>query len=142
MSLLSVRTLKSTCPLLLLLAFLSDIHCAHLKSSLLDTEVLLLNLTKYLNSLDAEAILYHRLLNSFTDHIFFYYCNCLSLNNCIAYLEFLNHLCLQEVSFPSTLVITNVKMAESGLSFFLFFFLIFILFLIYFSLFLFLELWG
>ena len=121
MSLLSVRSLKSTCPLLLLLAFLSDIHCAHLKSSLLYTEVLLLNLTKCLNSLDAETILYYRLLDSFTDHIFFYYCNCSSLNNCIAYLEFLNHLCLQGVSFPSTLiVVTNVKMAESRLSFFLF----------------------
>jgi len=139
MSLLSVRSLKSTCSLLLLLAFLSDIHCAHLKSSLLDTEVLLLNLTKCLNSLDAEAILYHRLLDSFTDHIFFYYCNCSSLNNCIAYLEFLNHLCLQGVSFPFTLiVVTNVKMAESRLSFFLFSFS----FLFYFSLFLFLELWG
>ena len=121
MSLLSVRSLKSTCPLLLLLAFLSDIHCAHLKSSLLDTELLLLNLTKCLDSLDAETILYHRLLDSFTDHIFFYYCNCSSLNNCIAYLEFLNHLCLQGVTFPYTLiVITNIKMAESRLSFFLF----------------------
>ena len=121
MSLLSVRSLKSTCPLLLLLAFLSDIHCAHLKSSLLDTELLLLNLTKCLDSLDAETILYHRLLDSFTDHIFFYYCNCSSLNNCIAYLEFLNHLCLQGVTFPYTLiVVTNIKMAESRLSFFLF----------------------
>ena len=110
MSLLSVRSSKGTCSLLLLLALLSDIHCAHLKSSLLNTEVSLLNLTKCFNSLDAEAILYYRLIDSFPNHISFYYCNCSSLNNCIAYLESLNHLCLKGVSFPSTLiVVTNVS---------------------------------
>ena len=49
----------------------------------------------------------YKLLNSFFNHIFFYSYNHSSLNNCIAYLKFLNYLCLEAVSSLSTLVIVT-----------------------------------
>ena len=107
MFLLSARNSKSTSPYSQLLALLSNIQCACLKSSLLNTEVSLLNLTEYFNLFDTEAIPDCRLLDSFFDRIYFHLCNCSSLKNCIDYLESLDYLCLEASSFSSTLIIVT-----------------------------------
>jgi len=102
-SLLSARNLKSTCSL-------NNIQCAYLEGFLLDTETLLLNLTKHFNSFNAKIILGCRLLNSFSDHIFFYPYNCSSLNDYIAHLKSLDYLCHKVVSSSFTfVVVTNTS---------------------------------
>ena len=101
MFLLSARNSKGTSPYSQLLALLSNIQCACLKSSLLNTEVSLLNFTEYFNLFDTEAIPDCRLLDSFFDRISFHLCNCSSLKNCIDYL------CLEASSFSSTLIIVT-----------------------------------
>jgi len=107
MFLLSARNSKGTSPYSQLLALLSNIQCACLKGSLLDTEVSLLNLTEYFNLFDTEAIPDCRLLDSFFDCISFHLCNCSSLKNCIDYLESLDYLCLEASFFSSTLIIVT-----------------------------------
>ena len=107
MSLLSAKNSKSTSPHPQLLALLNDAQCACLKGSLLDTEVSLLNLTEHFKLLDTEATPDCRLLDSFPECISFYLCNCLSLNNCNAYLESLDCLCFEAFSSCSTLVIVT-----------------------------------
>ena len=87
------------------LALLNDTQYARLKDFLLDTKVSLLNLTECFNPLHAEAIPGCRLLNSFSDHISFYPCNCSSLRDYKTHLQFLDHLCLEASSSPSTLVV-------------------------------------
>ena len=81
MSLLSARNSKGTRPHPQLLALLNDAQCARLKGPLLDTEALLLNLTKCFNPLDAKATPGCRLLDSFPDRISFHPCNRSSLND-------------------------------------------------------------
>jgi len=107
MFLLSAKNSKDTSPYLQLLALLSNTQCACLKGSLLDTEVLLFNLTEYFNLFDTEVIPGCRLLDSFPDCTSFHLCNCSSLNNCIAYLESLDCLCLEASFFSSTLIIVT-----------------------------------
>jgi len=113
-SLLSTRYSKSTCSYPQSLVLLNDIQCAYLKDPLLDTELSLLNLTKYFNLFDTEAIPGYRLLDSFPDHISFHPCNFSSLNNCTAYLKSLDCLCLEVASSFSTLVVvTNASVILS-----------------------------
>ena len=109
----SARNSKGTSSYSQSLALLSNTQCACLKSSLLDTEVSLLNLTKYFNLFDTKAIPGCRLLDSFPNHISFHLCNCSSLNNCIAYLESLDCICLEVSFFSSTLIIVNNASAIS-----------------------------
>jgi len=75
MSLFSARNSNGACPHPQLLALLNNIQYAYLKNPLLDTEVLLLNLTEYFNSFDTKAIPDYRLLDNFPDHISFHPCN-------------------------------------------------------------------
>ena len=108
------QKLKGHLPLPQSLVLLNDIQCAYLKDPFLDTELSLLNLTKHFNLFDTKAILGYRLLDSFSNHISFHPCNFSSLNNCIAYLESLDYLCLEVASSSSTLVvITNVSVISS-----------------------------
>jgi len=58
------------------LALLTDAQSAQLKSPLLDTKVLLLNLTKRFDSLHPEIHPGYRLLDNFPDHVSFYPCDC------------------------------------------------------------------
>ena len=109
----SARNSKGTSFYSQSLALLSNTQCACLKSSLLDTEVSLLNLTEYFNLFDTKTILGCRLLDSFPNHISFHLCNCSSLNNCIAYLESLDFICLEVSSFSSTLIIVTNASAIS-----------------------------
>ena len=71
----------------------------------MDTEAFLLNLTECFDLLHAEATPGCRLLDSFPGYIFFHPCNHLSLRDCKTHLQFLDHLCLEASSFPSTLVV-------------------------------------
>ena len=107
MSLLSAKNSKGACSHPQSLALLNNTQCACLKSFFLDTEVLLLNLTECSNLFDAEATPDCRLLDSFPNHIFFYFCNYSSLNDCTAHLESLNYFYHKVVSSPSTLVIVT-----------------------------------
>ena len=76
--------------------------------------MLLFNLTDYFNFLNDEAKPDCKLLDSFSDYIFFYPCNFSSFNNYIAYLEFLDCFYLKVVFSLSTLVIvTNISIISS-----------------------------
>lgn len=90
-----------------MLTFLNNIQYACLKSLLLDTEALLINLTKCFNLFNVEVILGYRLLDSFFDYIFFHLHNYSSLNNYTAYLKSLDYLCYKVASSSSTLVIVT-----------------------------------
>ena len=88
----------------------SRFQYAHLKSSLLDTEVLFLNLTKHFNLFDTGTIPGNRLIDNFPDLIFFYSCNCSSLSGYKSHLESLDCLHLEASSSSSILiVVTNTS---------------------------------
>jgi len=73
-----------------------------------------LNLTECFDPLHAEAIPGCRLLDNFSDHIFFHPCNCSSLRNCKTHLQSLDHLYLKASSSSSTLVVvTDVNVIPS-----------------------------
>jgi len=68
------------------LALLTDAQSAQLRSPLLDTEALLLNLIECFNSLHPEIRLGYRLLDNFPDHVSFHPCDC--SNKCTRKLQF------------------------------------------------------
>jgi len=72
---------------------------------------LFFNLTKYCNSFDTKAILCCRLLDNFSNHIFFYPCNYSSLYNCTAYLESCHMLCpsAQKIHPCSDITFPNIQ---------------------------------
>ena len=114
MSLLSAKHSKGAPSHPQSLALLNDTQYTHLKGLLSNTKASLLNLTKYFNLLHTEATLGCRLLDSFSDCIFFYLCNCLSLRDCKSHLQSLDYLCLKASSSPSTLVVvTDVSVIPS-----------------------------
>jgi len=76
LSLLSVCNSKGAHPHPQSLALLTDAQSAQLRSSLLDTEASLLNLTEHFNSLYPEIRPGCRLLDSFPDHVSFHSCDC------------------------------------------------------------------
>ena len=86
MSLLSTQHSKGAFSHLQFLAFLNNTQYACLKGLLLNTEASLLNFTESFDSLDAKTILDCRLLDNFSDYIFFHYCNHLNLSGCKTYL--------------------------------------------------------
>ena len=89
------------------LALLNDIQCAHLKGPLLNIKASLLNLTECFDPLYTEAILGCRLLDSFSDRIFFHPCNRSSLRDCKTHLQSLNYLYLKTSFSSSTLVVVT-----------------------------------
>ena len=60
---------------------------------------------RYFNSFDAKAILGYRLLNNFSNCIFFYSCNYSSFSDYKSYLESFDHLYLKASSSSSTLIV-------------------------------------
>ena len=114
MSLLSTKHSKGAFSHLQFLAFLNNTQYTCLKGLLLNTEAFLLNFTESFDSLDAKTILDCRLLDNFSDHIFFHYCNRLNLSGCKTYLQSLNYLYLKaSSSFFTLVVVTDVSVISS-----------------------------
>jgi len=105
--LLSARNSKGTHPHPQSLALLTDTQSARLKSPLLDTEALLLNLTEHFDSLHPEIRPGYRLLDNFPDHVSFHPCD--RSNGHTHKLQFnaLDQLCHEASSDPSTLVVAT-----------------------------------
>jgi len=76
LSLLSTRNSKGAHPHPQSLALLTDAQSTWLRSSLLDTEASLLNLTERFDSLYPETYPGYRLLDNFPDHVSFYPYDC------------------------------------------------------------------
>ena len=113
-SLLSAGNSKSACPHPQSLAFLNNIQYAYLKSYLLNTKALLLNLTKCFNIFDTKVIPNHRLLDSFLDYTSFHSCNYSSLNNSTDFLKSLDYLCHKVASsFSIFVVVTDISAIPS-----------------------------
>jgi len=107
LSLLSARNSKGAHPHSQSLALLTDTQSVRLRSPLLDTEALLLNLTERFNSLYPEIRPGCRLLDNFPDHVSFHPCD--HSNGCTRKLQFnaLDRLCHEASSDPSTLVVAT-----------------------------------
>jgi len=104
---LSAHNSKSAQPHPQSLALLTDTQSAQLRSPLLDTKVLLLNLTEYFDSLYPEICLGCRLLDNFPDYVSFHPYDC--SNRCTHKLQFntLDYLYYEASSNPSTLVVAT-----------------------------------
>ena len=112
MPLFNARNSKDACSHPQLLALLNNMQYAYLKNPLLDTEVLLLNLTEYFNFFDTKVIPDYRLLDNFPDHISFHPCNYSSFNSHKSYLKSLDYLYFKaSSSFSTFIVITDVSAA-------------------------------
>ena len=74
----------------------------------LSSSLVLLNI-RFIFYLDLSynTTLGYRLFDKFSDYIFFYLCNCLSLSSCKPYLECLNHLYLKTSSSSTLIVVTD-----------------------------------
>jgi len=103
----ALLSLLSAHPYSQFLALLTDAQSAQLRSSLLDTEVSLLNLTECFDLLHPEIRPGCRLLNNFPDQVFFHPCDC--SNGYTRKLQFdaLDRLCYEVSSDPSTLVVAT-----------------------------------
>ena len=87
---------------------MAELRCD--KNLLLNTEILLFNLTEYFNHFDTKTTLDCRLFDSFTDHISFHSCNHSSLSSHKSYLESLDYLYLKTSFSSFTLIaITDVS---------------------------------
>jgi len=107
MCLLSAHNSKDTYLHLQSLAFLTDAQSTWLKSSLLDTEVSLLNLTEHFDPLYSEACPGYRLLNNFSDCVSFYPCDCSKKSTIKVHFQALDYLQHKASTDPSTLVVVT-----------------------------------
>ena len=108
-SLVSAHNSKGIHPHSQLLALLTDAQSTQLRSPLLDTEVLLLNLTEHFDLLHSEAYLRCRLLDNFSDWVSFYSCDHSKGSTIKAHFQVLD--CLRHEAFtdPFMLVITDTN---------------------------------
>ena len=106
-SLLSAHNSKGIHPHSQLLALLTDAQSTQLRSPLLDTEVLLLNLTEHFDPLYSEACPGYRLLNNFSDCVSFYPCDCSKKSTIKVHFQALDYLQHKASTDPSTLVVVT-----------------------------------
>jgi len=104
MCLLSAHNSKNTYLHSQLPAFLTDAQSTWLRSSLLDTEVSLLNLIEHFDPLHSEACPGCRLLDNFSDCVSFHPCNCSKKSTIKAHFQALDH---KASTDPSTLVVVT-----------------------------------
>jgi len=104
MCLLSAHNSKNTYLHSQLPAFLTDAQSTWLRSSLLDTEVSLLNLIEHFDPLHSEACPGCRLLDNFSDRVSFHPCNCSKKSTIKAHFQALDH---KASTDPSTLVVVT-----------------------------------